>query len=29
MSREIIFRAKKIDNGEWIEGYLFRCWQHL
>lgn len=27
MSRENLFRAKKIDSGEWIEGYLFRCWQ--
>lgn len=22
--REILFRAKRIDNGEWIEGYLFK-----
>lgn len=21
--REIIFKAKRIDNGEWVEGYLF------
>lgn len=21
--REILFRAKHIDNGEWVEGYLF------
>lgn len=21
--REIIFKGKKVDNGEWIEGYLF------
>ncbi|MBE5703928.1 MAG: hypothetical protein EGS62_06850 [Ruminococcus sp.] len=21
--REILFKAKRIDNGEWIEGYLF------
>lgn len=21
--REIIFRGKRIDNGEWVEGYLF------
>ena len=21
--REILFRAKRIDNGEWVEGYLF------
>lgn len=23
MTREIIFKGKKVDNGEWIEGYLF------
>lgn len=23
MSREILFRGKRIDNGEWVEGYLF------
>lgn len=23
MNREILFRAKKIDDGEWVEGYLF------
>ena len=22
--REIIFKAKRIDNGEWVEGYLLR-----
>jgi uncharacterized phage protein (TIGR01671 family) len=22
MKREIIFRGKRIDNGEWVEGYL-------
>ena len=22
--REILFRAKRIDNGEWVEGYLVR-----
>lgn len=21
--REILFKAKRIDNGEWVEGYLF------
>lgn len=21
--REILFRAKRIDNGEWVEGFLF------
>lgn len=23
MNREILFRAKQIDNGEWVEGCLF------
>lgn len=23
MSREILFKGKRIDNGEWVEGYLF------
>ena len=24
--RKILFRGKRIDNGEWIEGYLFGHW---
>ena len=24
--REILFRGKRIDNGEWTEGYLFKQW---
>lgn len=24
MAREILFKAKRIDNGEWVEGYLFK-----
>lgn len=24
--RQIIFRGKKVDNGEWTEGYLFKQW---
>ena len=24
--REILFRAKRIDNGEWIQGHLFTVW---
>ena len=26
MSREILFRGKQVDNGEWTEGYLFKQW---
>lgn len=22
MNREILFRAKKVDGGEWVEGYV-------
>ena len=24
--REILFRGKRIDNGEWTEGYFFKSW---
>ena len=24
MAREILFKAKRIDTGEWVEGYLFK-----
>lgn len=27
MSREILFRGKQIDNGDWVQGYLFRIWE--
>lgn len=26
MNREIIFRGKRIDNREWVEGYFFKIW---
>lgn len=25
MNREILFKAKRIDNGEWVEGYYAYC----
>jgi len=25
MNREILFRGKRIDNGEWVEGYVIDC----
>lgn len=25
MSREILFKAKRTDNGEWVEGYYVYC----
>ena len=24
MAREILFKAKRIDNGKWVEGYLYK-----
>ena len=27
--RTIIFRGKRIDNGEWAEGYFFQSWDRL
>ena len=27
--RTIIFRGKRIDNGEWTEGYFFKSWDRV
>lgn len=26
MTERILFRGKRVDNGEWIEGYFFKIW---
>lgn len=25
--REVLFKAKRIGDGEWVQGYLFRIWE--
>ena len=25
--REILFKAKRLDNGEWVEGYYYQIWE--
>ena len=27
--REILFKAKRIDNGEWVEGYVVLWWKWI
>lgn len=27
--REILFRGKRADNGEWTEGYFFKIWNKV
>ena len=29
MTRKILFRGKRIDNGEWVHGYLFKSWEDV
>lgn len=29
MMREILFRGKRADNGEWTEGYFFKTWHKV
>ena len=28
MNREILFKAKRKDNGEWVEGYYYKTTWH-
>lgn len=27
--KEILFRGKRVDNGEWTEGYFFKIWNKV
>lgn len=27
--KEILFKGKRVDNGEWTEGYLFKSWDKV
>lgn len=29
MMRNILFRGKRVDNGEWTEGYFFKSWDKV
>ncbi len=29
MMKEILFRGKRVDNGEWTEGYFFKSWNKV
>ena len=27
--REILFRGKRVDNGEWVQGYVYQIWENV
>ena len=27
--REILFRGKRVDNGEWVQGYVYQIWERV
>ena len=29
MMKEILFKGKRVDNGEWTEGYFFKSWDKV
>ena len=29
MMRDILFKGKRVDNGEWTEGYFFKSWDKV
>ena len=29
MMRDILFKGKRVDNGEWTEGYFFKTWDKV